>query len=112
MRDIRFRAWDKKYKLMTACVTIEDISDGFVGLVGNEVMQFTGLRDQNGAYIYDGDIVESDINCFFDNGRHHRVVFFENGKFCIGQVDLYTVVDGFNPEVIGNIYENPELLKD
>jgi uncharacterized phage protein (TIGR01671 family) len=74
-----------------------------------ELMQFTGLLDKNGKEIYEGDILENmnwrEWN--YKNGEKHRVVVkWTSGKkfsgFGIGEDTHY--------EIIGNIYENPELL--
>lgn len=76
-----------------------------------EVMQFTGLKDKNGKEIYEGDIVrleqwEPEI---------YEVVF-NRGGFCFRHSDTDVFYHDAKyiekGEVIGNIYENPELLQD
>ena len=73
------------------------------------LMQYTSLKDKNGKEIYEGDIVESgelksddadDTYCYIE--KYRNVVEFKHGEF------LWADEDG---EVIGNIYENPELIK-
>jgi uncharacterized phage protein (TIGR01671 family) len=92
--------------------------EGFV------LMQFTGLLDKNGVEIYEGDVVrrssETLDQCF------NNEITYEGSSFCIRTqdlvslkfsnqaLDLYIPRDkpaGYDIEVIGNIYENPELLK-
>ncbi|NOG28548.1 YopX family protein [Lysinibacillus fusiformis] len=87
-----------------------------------DVMQYTGLKDKNGKEIYEGDIVEyNDFNSLRTGGH-------AEDKFIVGKVafscgmwmveekncghDLYEgLVNDEELEVIGNIYENPELLE-
>ena len=82
-----------------------------------ELMQYTGLKDKNGTEIYEGDILSTDLD------RPYLIVEFRNGAFmfqCHGNgKDYYdfmaTTGENYDftkyHEVIGNIYENPELLE-
>lgn len=117
LREIKFRAWDKKKKkLYNEALTIGNVGFGEGSVMitevvekGNELiwMQFTGLKDKNGKDIYEGDIVK----CLTANGyKNFEVIFQERlGMFVIQ--DVSPLFD-FKPlEKIGNIYENKELLK-
>lgn len=76
------------------------------------IMQYTGLKDKNGLDIYEGDIFKSEIH----NPQNFHVEFVE-GAWCA----TAPIVEGYptemnhfsldSIEVIGNIYENPELLE-
>lgn len=121
MREIKFRIWDNEEKTMIENKDIYSLNFGEYiyfssvsvgGFIWNDcdyqLMQYTGLKDKNGKEIYEGDILlccELEINgtVFFNEGCFR--VQWEN---CIE--DLYENCDVY--EVIGNIYENPELTKE
>ncbi len=92
-----------------------------------ELMQYTGIRDKNGKEIYEADIVKvrdeemTFTDVWGDEGQSDDddwnvvemdVVRFENGAFVVGEryISEYGCQKGYSIEVIGNIYENPELL--
>lgn len=112
MREIKFRAWDKINKRWIKRFNIDLLSIDVSELPNIELMQYTGLKDANGKEIYEGDIIS-----FGDN---KAVVFYEHAKFrakykmctngyCIE--DLSEVLYFDKVKIIGNIYENKELLR-
>ena len=130
-REIKFRAWDKKDKEMyydiQKGIEFTDLShytfDEFLGYpegMGDyhkwEVMQYTGLKDKNGKEIYEGDIwgeervgktEEATGVVKFDKDMLAYIVNQTNG----GWIYLHEYTSKFNRIIIGNIYENKELLK-
>lgn len=97
MREIKFRAWDKEKKEMFNDIWIDG---NFINMPEYIVMQFTGLKDKNGKEIYEGDIVKN-IDRVFE-------VTFKDGYFSI----IHNKKGLLYCEVIGNKYENSELLKE
>ena len=124
MREIKFRAWDKACKHMinpgdkkhfklylNGSMSIEDCwaTQDII------LMQYTGLKDKNGKEIYEGDVVLFGDNVIHE-GTHGKVVWhttafvyqFIDGQYkdkCTDMVDSWRTY-----EIIGNIYENPELI--
>lgn len=124
MREIKFRAWDKKRKSMYKVVYIHfnDHEGAWATVEGNdiieqktihiqiqpkdiELMQYTGLKDKNGLHdIYEGDI------CDNDGGMIGEVVFHESAWMFRWRSGNYYPL-GQWVEIIGNKWDNPELLE-
>lgn len=124
MREIKFRAWNECEKIME--YDIQEEYDGDLSCFGCylnnefwEVMQYTGLKDKNGVEIYDGDILR--VRHFTPQSKDGVALWCENvevkyleslAQFVTldsSQKDNYIINE--LSEVIGNIYENPELLE-
>jgi len=135
MTPLKFRAWDKLKKEMD--------TDGFYRLgrffdlhdsagTDSVIMQSTGLTDQNGVEIYEGDVIRWDDASKGKRWRVAQVVWSEKGCWCFRTIPgqclncykdysydftmgsfIYTPDTGAHGnvlEIIGNIYQNPELL--
>lgn len=119
MREIKFRVWNTDR--MIPPFTIQDavlstVHKPHLNLTTQKrhiYMQFTGLLDKNGKEIYEGDI----ISCqrVGNSLRDKKVVFFTDGMFTANEsgdeTKSSTPIIGIKCEIIGNIYENPELTK-
>ena len=124
MRDIKFRAWDYSKKLIYR-FSLEEVMDYEIldGYNYDAIMQYTGLTDKNGVEIYEGDILSQPYcNIIFPTFGQNYIG--KNEGVDIGAViwayDCWRIEDAKNEnlisivsqcEVIGNIYENKELLE-
>jgi len=132
MREIKFRAWVKfnygpwgsHFKMMYQGTPDLETLQSFMFHYGAEekLMQFTGLKDKNGKDIYEGDIIRY-FNLLGELAI--GIIVFKDGSFRFkntnnqearqwndGDHDWYSIenIELFEMEIIGNIYENPELL--
>lgn len=122
MRVIKFRVWDCELKEMIYDAQDESgyESDGFTDFLHQEsrykVMQFTGLLDKSGKEIYEGDILAinniSNIKyeVRFGNYEPYGSNERQQGFYLYDDSDNSTIPLTENYKIVGNIYENPELL--
>lgn len=120
MRTIKFRAWDKIKNIMYDWSSVRIVELRNINESNDnhefEFMQFTGLLDKNGVEIYEGDILADHYN----NGKVcniHEVKWENHCTDSDGYLEMFgwlmptTTYDNSGLEIIGNIYQNPELLK-
>ena len=116
MREIKFRAWDKLNKEMFNVESInfqerrvykDDVT--YCNFYNIELMQYTELKDKNNKEIYEGDIV-------IHHGKMHNIIFNTEEAIFVLKDDEFELEIPFTNnnnkrmEIVGNIYENSELL--
>ena len=121
MRDIKFRVWDNERNAMFNSKSVDiDFFEGKIEITSDtirydevytdeikdfELMQYVGCKDKNNKEIYEGDIVKTK--------EHIGQIIYSKGMFFIDvKGDFYLPIYNVSEfiEVIGNIYENPDLL--
>lgn len=134
MKEIKFRAWDKVNKKF---IDDTDIATNQAGLLfirsegqvdfspisltkstNYEIQFFTGLQDKNGKEIYEGDIIEME-DPKFESGIYNYEISFSEATFFADEITRDDEKPCFplgqcpveQCKVIGNIYENKDLLK-
>jgi len=139
MREFKFRAWDKKNKNMFTPLQLphKNYSDCVVGATGQSsssmfdvkrsdcvIMQFTGLNDKTGKEICEGDIIKTIESRSGEVCENKYVVYFEDCEFQRVEIKYWQGLKNYALrgyklgryikfiEVIGNIYDNSELLKE
>jgi len=118
VREIKFRSWDKGAMRMTVYDFAADsviLSRLHVAMFadairepGFDLMQYTGLKDKNGKDIYEGDVVQG------IHGKYPVAWNDERAAFEARIIGFASIPSNQwkEVEIIGNIYENPELLTD
>ena len=124
-REIKFRAYHKERKEIFEIASIDfeekkvTLSNGIIKLLNVdfkqfELSQYTGLRDKNGKEIYEGDIL------FFRDENTKYVVVWQDTAFIIKSIEIRKYSEKMCwlddteicCEIVGNIYENKNLLEE
>jgi uncharacterized phage protein (TIGR01671 family) len=120
MRRFKFRYYEKEEERAVGMKYAEpDITnmEYFFGWAyrNKNLMQFTGLKDKNGKEIYEGDILAAphtyNIEIIYKNGGFLMEFFDDIGEKCEYHLNK-ELIEQDDLEIIGNKYENPELLGD
>ena len=118
-REFEFRAWLTKYNKMVNIYSWNIWQEYFMCseydsefyLEETPIMQYTGLKDKNNKEIYEGDIVT------LHNGKYKVIFNTKEARFVLRDDEFemnipFTNNNNKRMEIIGNIYENPELIKE
>ena len=129
MREIKFRAWVKEKKEIFEVILINYVSKKVTYIVERtghllnirhdkfndiELMQYTGLKDKNNKEIYEGDIVKLRANHgigvvkYYDEWGAFVVEYIKHRQLAVLGMNYYKE----DIEILGNIYENSELIKE
>ncbi|EHA4024321.1 hypothetical protein JKN54_000800 [Enterococcus faecalis] len=120
----KFRAWDKNTEDMVDVKMIDLEKDGSIGCIVDYnginldvsecvLMQSTGVKDKNGVEIFEGDVL---YYILFETHINNSIIVFEKGSFCKkmlrnGKLTSVRFIDSEEYEVIGNVWDNQELLE-
>lgn len=120
----KFRAWMKQYKKMDNDIGEMYFEDGEFKYIGDDVhykrlpehvilMQSTGLKDRNSVEIFEGDIIKMSKDVYSEP-TYYEVVRHRGGAYRLEskQHGCELWLRHTDCEVVGNLYENPELLED
>lgn len=128
MDELKFRAWHSQQKRMIEVYglgpdfitenTLDGVDPGTNAFMGDDfelltVMQFTGLKDKNNVEIFKGDILQTEAGKIMVVGWKVNLASFIIRRD--GWAFSHFFGEGCNPEdveVIGNIYQNPELIEE
>lgn len=130
---MKFRVWDKEINYLDYAVRVTstdkyekvEVLDGFsdwreINKPDNLLMRSTGLRDKNWTEIYEGDVLKIQTCDFYSKKINEEYI----GHVCFSRGGFFVLTDGYHTdfclwgkstvtmEVIGNIYENPELVDE
>ncbi len=132
MNNLKFRVWDKVLKVMSEIIRIDLLKKEITYYETNNccykeinvdfnnyvIMQSTGLFDKNGVEIFEGDIVIDTVGPqikmvvkWIDDCAAFRTIGTYEGENFVGYVGHETKFGKNTCQVIGNIYENKELLR-
>lgn len=110
-REIKFRAWVASENKIFDFDLINALTGDIYLTDYDNIMQYTGLKDKNGKEIYEGDWCRAEYRTREGIITVQGNIVFDEFMWCVDcKNDIFSINRLHNFEVIGNIYENPELL--
>lgn len=134
MREVKFRAWDTKHKKWYGIDVLIDGNgnpcyydnyDNLIPMEDCEIVFYTGIKDKEGKEIYCGDIIKISRTAINEDSPTITDVYFHRGAFrwrhndgsgSVVDFNSVVVLEGMESitqdvEIIGNVFENPELIE-